>query len=159
MSSPQAGGGHEGVNKFEARPAKKPLFTRYSRQVWRCTEKVALAPGAGFEPATIRLTVECSTAELSGNRRTVFAGRAAYNKGSRYCKGRIGSFQIGCRPGQKSAAIKQLPAFPPARFSAFRESRPSARAMREPLYCTNLTRSFARRALRELIRCQSSGPS
>src|SRR3954451_1517652 len=68
-------------------------------------KKVALAPGAGFEPATIRLTVECSTAELSGNRRTVFAGRAAYNtvfagraaynKGSRYCKGRIGSFPIG----------------------------------------------------------------
>src|SRR5947199_3879900 len=30
---------------------------------------MGLAPGAGFEPATIRLTVECSTAELSGNRR------------------------------------------------------------------------------------------
>lgn len=26
-----------------------------------------LAPGAGFEPATNRLTVDCSTAELSGN--------------------------------------------------------------------------------------------
>jgi hypothetical protein len=26
-----------------------------------------LAPRAGFEPATIRLTVECSTAELPGN--------------------------------------------------------------------------------------------
>jgi hypothetical protein len=30
---------------------------------WR---KKALAPGAGFEPATNRLTVDCSTAELSG---------------------------------------------------------------------------------------------
>jgi hypothetical protein len=28
--------------------------------------KKALAPGAGFEPATNRLTVDCSTAELSG---------------------------------------------------------------------------------------------
>jgi hypothetical protein len=28
-----------------------------------------LAPRAGFEPATIRLTVECSTAELPRNRR------------------------------------------------------------------------------------------
>ena len=28
-----------------------------------------MAPRAGFEPATCRLTVECSTAELSGNRR------------------------------------------------------------------------------------------
>src|SRR3981081_3707061 len=30
---------------------------------------VQLAPRAGFEPATIRLTVECSTAELPRNRR------------------------------------------------------------------------------------------
>jgi hypothetical protein len=28
-----------------------------------------VAPRAGFEPATIRLTVECSTAELPRNRR------------------------------------------------------------------------------------------
>src|SRR5437773_3012196 len=51
-------------------------------QVWHRTKKrysaspkcqtkclISLAPGAGFEPATIRLTVECSTAELSGNKR------------------------------------------------------------------------------------------
>src|SRR3954469_18201034 len=30
-----------------------------------------LAPRAGFEPATIRLTVECSTTELPGNVRKV----------------------------------------------------------------------------------------
>src|ERR1035437_5861128 len=30
---------------------------------------ILLAPRAGFEPATIRLTVECSTAELPRNRR------------------------------------------------------------------------------------------
>src|ERR1700753_442493 len=32
-------------------------------------EERLLAPRAGFEPATIRLTVECSTAELPRNRR------------------------------------------------------------------------------------------
>jgi hypothetical protein len=29
---------------------------------------ISLAPRAGFEPATIRLTVECSTAELPRNK-------------------------------------------------------------------------------------------
>src|SRR5690348_3077789 len=38
-----------------------------------------LAPRAGFEPATIRLTVECSTAELPRNERKCSRG-AAYNK-------------------------------------------------------------------------------
>src|SRR6185437_8385535 len=33
------------------------------------TRRRFLAPRAGFEPATIRLTVECSTAELPRNRR------------------------------------------------------------------------------------------
>ena len=33
---------------------------------WRIWQ---MAPRAGFEPATIRLTVECSTAELPRNRR------------------------------------------------------------------------------------------
>src|SRR5689334_19527746 len=46
-----------------------------------------LAPRAGFEPATIRLTVECSTAELPRNRRTKVRERAAYNKAFRACKG------------------------------------------------------------------------
>ena len=46
-----------------------------------------LAPRAGFEPATIRLTVECSTAELPRNRRTWFANGGAYNKASTRCKG------------------------------------------------------------------------
>ena len=39
-------------------------LTRKSRK-WL----IMLAPRAGFEPATIRLTVECSTAELPRNRR------------------------------------------------------------------------------------------
>src|ERR1700709_1833348 len=39
------------------------------REAWEITGKEGfLAPRAGFEPATIRLTVECSTAELPRNR-------------------------------------------------------------------------------------------
>lgn len=38
-----------------------------------------VAPRAGFEPATIRLTVECSTAELPGKTRSL-SRAAAYNK-------------------------------------------------------------------------------
>jgi hypothetical protein len=44
-----------------------------------------LAPRAGFEPATIRLTVECSTTELPGNSEAGLAS-AAYNKAIRACK-------------------------------------------------------------------------
>src|SRR6267378_171958 len=52
------------------------------------TEKNSqLAPRAGFEPATIRLTVECSTAELPRNRRNRRGSRrAAYNKAPEPCK-------------------------------------------------------------------------
>ena len=52
------------------------------------TEKNSrLAPRAGFEPATIRLTVECSTAELPRNRRNPMGSRrAAYNKAPEPCK-------------------------------------------------------------------------
>jgi hypothetical protein len=41
---------------------------RYRRER-RFAANARLAPRAGFEPATIRLTVECSTAELPRNRR------------------------------------------------------------------------------------------
>ena len=51
------------------------------------SKRLILAPRAGFEPATIRLTVECSTAELPRNRRTKVRERAAYNKAFRACKG------------------------------------------------------------------------
>jgi hypothetical protein len=54
-----------------------------------CGFEKRLAPRAGFEPATIRLTVECSTAELPRNRRNPKRGcsqRAAYNKAPGACK-------------------------------------------------------------------------
>jgi hypothetical protein len=47
-----------------------------------------LAPRAGFEPATIRLTVECSTAELPRNSEPRVRQAAAYNKAFPACKGR-----------------------------------------------------------------------
>src|SRR5262249_5448661 len=55
-----------------------------------CPERTMflLAPRAGFEPATIRLTVGCSTAELPRNSATHVRERAAYNKASSACIGR-----------------------------------------------------------------------
>ena len=47
--------------------------------------KENLAPEAGIEPATIRLTVECSTAELLGNK-ALRLSRWGYNKASPICK-------------------------------------------------------------------------
>ena len=64
---------------------------------------ISLAPRAGFEPATIRLTVECSTAELPRNRRKAFASRA-YNKASEACKGRNRQLRHGIKNGLKRPA-------------------------------------------------------
>jgi hypothetical protein len=74
-----------------------------SGRVWRRLKKApirrqhqnrkhlkSLAPRAGFEPATIRLTVECSTAELPRNEANWVRVGAAYNKASGACKGRNG---------------------------------------------------------------------
>jgi hypothetical protein len=50
-----------------------------------------LAPRAGFEPATIRLTVECSTAELPRNRRNLgVRERQRITKRPRLAKHEIG---------------------------------------------------------------------
>src|ERR1700712_984380 len=67
-----------------------------------------LAPRAGFEPATIRLTVECSTAELPRNRAKpegLYKGsqRAAYNKALPACK-------AGNRPLRRPAMFIRKPA-------------------------------------------------
>src|SRR4051794_30731222 len=64
-------------------------FHRPGGAVYRCR---LMAPRAGFEPATIRLTVECSTAELPRNDAQPFGfpggwHAAAYNKAFRPCKG------------------------------------------------------------------------
>ena len=45
-----------------------------------------LAPRAGFEPATNRLTAGCSTAELPGNKSQARVRRCAYNKSYRAMK-------------------------------------------------------------------------
>ena len=45
-----------------------------------------VAPRAGFEPATNRLTAGCSTTELPGNKPVL--RRRGYNKAQRLCKGR-----------------------------------------------------------------------
>src|SRR5437588_10770719 len=83
-----------------------------------------VAPRAGFEPATIRLTVECSTAELPRNRRTGFASGPAYNKGFRHCKGPNRPFQRGVRRGRKGAVAQGfVGVFGPRRNSAGKAAR------------------------------------
>jgi hypothetical protein len=48
--------------------------------------KMQVAPRAGFEPATNRLTAGCSTAELPGTKAQARARRRAYNKSDRAVK-------------------------------------------------------------------------
>ena len=78
-----------------------------------------MAPRAGFEPATIRLTVGCSTAELPRKRRTSRSRAAAYNKAGCACKGRIhhpsqsveegpAGPLLGLRSGQDYSATKDV---------------------------------------------------
>src|SRR5512145_279147 len=67
-----------------------------------------MAPRAGFEPATIRLTVECSTAELPRNRRTKVRERAAYNKAFRACKGPNVGFGRYLERSRKSPRVTRL---------------------------------------------------
>jgi hypothetical protein len=71
---------------------------------------ILMAPRPGFEPGTIRLTVECSTAELSGNKRTQ-GGRARepYNKASVPCKGRNGLLGSFFRPVNRLPKSKTKP--------------------------------------------------
>src|ERR687898_1800870 len=67
-----------------------------------------LAPRAGFEPATIRLTVECSTAELPRNRRTKVRERGAYNKAFRACKGPNHRLRACVKRGRKVTALQRF---------------------------------------------------
>src|ERR1700759_5805087 len=76
--------------------------SRGTVRVGGCRE--VLAPRSGFEPATIRLTVECSTAELPRNRRNDVRERAAYNKADPACIG-------GNRHRQRSPASRGSPWF------------------------------------------------
>ena len=69
----------------------------------RTDKNSRMAPRAGFEPATIRLTVECSTAELPRNRRRAFAS-GAYNKASEACKGRNRQLPHGIKKELKRSA-------------------------------------------------------
>ena len=68
----------------------------------------SLAPRAGFEPATIRLTVECSTAELPRNRRNKGSRAGAYNKAFRACKGPNHRRRAGVKRGRKAPALQRF---------------------------------------------------
>ena len=60
-----------------------------------------MAPRAGFEPATNRLTAGCSTTELPGNRAKQSSQAPAYNKAIGPCKAEIG------RPGSVSRTTEK----------------------------------------------------
>jgi hypothetical protein len=63
-----------------------------------------MAPRAGFEPATNRLTAGCSTAELPGNRARALASERHITKPAAYLKRETG---LGCRCFCLRAASKR----------------------------------------------------
>jgi hypothetical protein len=87
---------------------------------------ICLAPRAGFEPATIRLTVECSTAELPRNRAKQGSQRAAYNKAPEPCKGRNVTLWRDTAMARKIPALQRFPV-----FSTGQQGRPASSA-RDP---------------------------
>ena len=68
-----------------------------------------VAPRAGFEPATIRLTVGCSTAELPRNSDTNVRKGAAYNKAFSACIGPNRGFLDHPRKHGKPCSGSTLP--------------------------------------------------
>ena len=60
------------------------LRTEFGIKILEVKSLKSLAPRAGFEPATNRLTAGCSTAELPGT--TASCAESAYNKGLPACK-------------------------------------------------------------------------
>src|ERR1700687_4966075 len=77
-----------------------------------------MAPRAGFEPATIRLTVECSTAELPRNKRNLFATGQRITKPPSLAKDEIGRSGAVSIRGGNSLRRKDL-----SPISTIRESR------------------------------------
>ena len=116
-----------------------------------------VAPRAGFEPATIRLTVECSTAELPRNRRKGVRERAAYNKAFRACKGPNGWLRHGIKNRLKRAAAqgfvaisdRPVPARSPAAIRGIPRRHGPSRQIDSIGRRASSTPGFT-----ELIRCQ-----
>src|SRR3981189_407169 len=73
------------------------FFFTVGRAIAEHAQKWWLAPRAGFEPATIRLTVECSTAELPRNRRNLFATGERITKPPSLAKDEIGRSDAASR--------------------------------------------------------------
>ena len=84
----------EGGNAFAGTMQTHGFFENF-RFSAKCL--ILLAPRAGFEPATIRLTVECSTAELPRNRRNLFATGERITKPRSLAKDEIGRSDAASR--------------------------------------------------------------
>ena len=74
------------------RTGKVSVLLEAKAQSKQSIKKGIVAPRVGFEPTTDRLTVDCSTAELSGN-----SSERAIAQGFAVCKGEIGKI---CSPSQ-----------------------------------------------------------
>jgi hypothetical protein len=88
----------------EIADARYPKWRR--PYLWKC-----LAPRAGFEPATIRLTVECSTAELPRNRADRVRNGERITKPPSLAKDEMIRFAMASIRGGKCLCHSGLPAF------------------------------------------------
>jgi hypothetical protein len=92
--SQRRGGPHScaGLGRSNVHRPKRPVCNDFSETV---------APRAGFEPATDRLTADCSTAELPGNAVSARAGpprRRGYSRGaSRRARGQTANCSMEMR--------------------------------------------------------------
>ncbi len=70
---------YEPCNLLSRTLPPEPFLPYFSDGTYATKYLISLAPRAGFEPATNRLTAGCSTAELPGNTAPLGV-RSAYNK-------------------------------------------------------------------------------
>ena len=108
---------------------------------WQITE---VAPWAGVEPATFRLTVERSTAELPGNAAIVDSG-GAITKGYRRCKNKA-----PFRKFAKKSEVEATPGIEPGYADLQSAASPLRHVAPAPLYRT-CCRSTTRRRRARLL--------
>jgi hypothetical protein len=91
----------------------------FFQQSWKVVNRreQVLAPRAGFEPATNRLTAGCSTTELPGNSAVLVCKSAAYNKAARALKAPKATDYFG---PQLSAALFAFSSKKKGKYSSLR---------------------------------------
>src|SRR5580693_8907702 len=87
------------------------MIQQMPRQKFYFKRLILLAPRAGFEPATIRLTVECSTAELPRNKRNNRSRGQRITKPPGLAKDQIAGFSMRVTARQKPLCRSDLYGF------------------------------------------------